>query len=111
MECERLQRLVKSWYAQVQDEAMAPARMVLFMQTHIGECHTCLADPLVRQEIDKIGEIVLPPSKARPATKDKDEASDVFEEIEEEETEVGDESEDEELEEEELEDDDELDEI
>lgn len=109
MECERLQRLVKSWYAQVQDEAMAPARMVLFMQTHIGECHTCLADPLVRQEIDKITEIILPPSKARPATKDKDEISDEFEEVEVDETDEGEESED--LEEEELEDDDELDEI
>ncbi len=65
MECERLQRLVKSWYAQVQEESMAPARMVSFMEKHIAECAFCLADPLVRQDIEKITAIILPPSKIR----------------------------------------------
>ncbi len=72
MECERLQRLVKQWYTQVQDEAMAPARMVMFMEQHIDECHDCLADPLVRGEIAKITEIILPPEKKRkPANKEQ----------------------------------------
>jgi len=65
MECERLQRLVKNWYTQVQDEAMAPARMVLFLENHIADCQTCLADPLIRQEVEKITAIILPPSKGR----------------------------------------------
>lgn len=68
MECERLQRLVKSWYAQVQEESMAPARMASFMEKHIAECAFCLADPLVRQDIDKITAIILPPSKIRKPT-------------------------------------------
>jgi len=73
MECERLQRLVKNWYIQVQDEAMAPARMVLFMENHLAECHTCLADQLVRQEVDKIIAIILPPSKTRKPSASLDE--------------------------------------
>jgi hypothetical protein len=74
MECERLQRLVKSWYAQVQEESMAPARMASFMEKHIAECAFCLADPLVRQDIIKITAIILPPSKVRkPSAEDDDE--------------------------------------
>ena len=74
MECERLQRLVKSWYAQVQEESMAPARMVTFMEKHIAECAFCLADPLVRQDIDKITAVILPPSKIRKPTAEDEEA-------------------------------------
>ncbi|MEK6197907.1 MAG: hypothetical protein N2B58_07015, partial [Desulfobacterales bacterium] len=48
----------------VQEEAMAPARMVAFMEKHIAQCEECLADPDVKQEADKIREIVLPPPKA-----------------------------------------------
>ena len=43
---------------------MAPARMVAFMEKHISQCEECLADPDVKQEVDKIREIVLPPPKA-----------------------------------------------
>lgn len=68
MECNRLEKLIKSWYFQVQDEAMAPARMVSFMKKHVSDCPICLADPLVRQEVDKITEIVLPPSKMKKLT-------------------------------------------
>lgn len=32
MECGRLDKLVRSWYIEVQDEALAPARMVEFME-------------------------------------------------------------------------------
>ena len=42
---------------------MAPARMVAFMEKHISQCEECLADPEVKQEAEKIREIVLPPSK------------------------------------------------
>ena len=64
MKCDRLISLIKNWYLKVQEEAMAPARMVAFMEKHIAQCEECLADPDVRQEADKIREIVLPPSKA-----------------------------------------------
>ncbi|EKD49939.1 MAG: hypothetical protein ACD_63C00006G0001 [uncultured bacterium] len=114
MECERLQRLVKAWYAQVRDEAMAPARMVTFMQSHIAECHACLADPHVRKEIDKITEIILPPSKARPSTKDKDGELEEYEEVVEENTGVESETDDSVLDDdeiEEVEDEDDLDDI
>ena len=63
MECERLNRLVRSWYIQVQDEALAPGRMVEFMETHLMDCDVCLTDPDVQHEVKKITEIVLPPSK------------------------------------------------
>ena len=63
MKCDRLISLVKNWYLKVQEEAMAPARMVAFMEKHISQCEECLDDPDVRQEADKIREIVLPPSK------------------------------------------------
>ncbi|OGR02165.1 MAG: hypothetical protein A2511_13900 [Deltaproteobacteria bacterium RIFOXYD12_FULL_50_9] len=73
MECDRLIKLVKSWYMQVQDEALAPARMVSFMEKHIAECNTCLLDLKVRQEVAKITEIVLPPTKVRVGKKETDE--------------------------------------
>jgi Sec-independent protein translocase protein TatA len=63
MKCERLISLIKNWYLKVQEEAMAPARMVAFMEKHISQCEECLADPDVRLETEKIREIVLPPSK------------------------------------------------
>jgi hypothetical protein len=72
MECKRLQGLVKSWYAQVQDESMAPARMVSFMEKHIAECAFCLADPLVRQDVVKITAILLPPTKVRKPSADEE---------------------------------------
>ena len=97
MQCDRLIFLVKNWYLKVQEEAMAPARMVAFMEKHISQCEVCLADPDVKQESDKIREIVLPPSKVpKPkvlrGTKDIDE--DAEEEYEEEEV-ADDEDEDE----------------
>ena len=72
MECKRLQGLVKSWYAQVQEESMAPARMVSFMEKHIAECAFCLADPLVRQDIVKITALLLPPTKVRKPSADEE---------------------------------------
>lgn len=69
MECERLERLVRSWYVQVQDEALAPARMVEFMEKHLVDCPVCQADSDVRYEVRKITEIVLPPSKMTKVVK------------------------------------------
>ena len=63
MKCDHLISLIKNWYLRVQEEAMAPARMVTFMEKHISQCEECLADPDLSQEVDKIKEIVLPPSK------------------------------------------------
>lgn len=77
MECERLKNLIKSWYLAVQDESLAPARMVSFMQNHIINCDVCLIDLEVQHEVDKIAEIVLPHSKQtviKPSKKEKTEA-------------------------------------
>lgn len=63
MKCNRLISLIKNWYLKVQEESMAPARMVAFMEKHISQCEECLADQDVKQEAAKIREIVLPPSK------------------------------------------------
>lgn len=64
---------------QVQGESMAPARMVAFMEQHIASCEACLADPQVKEEIEKVREIVMPPSKVsklRTADDDDDSADD-----------------------------------
>jgi len=76
MECERLNRLVRSWYVQVQEEALAPARMVEFMEKHLKGCGACLADPDVRAEVRKITEIVLPASKMVKAVREDEEEVD-----------------------------------
>ena len=95
MECERLIKLIKNWYLQVQDEAMAPARMVDFMRTHLADCPVCRLDPTVDTEVKKIIEIVLPAAKIPKAVR-KDEAAsgEDFEEYEEA-SEEGDEGDDE----------------
>ncbi len=80
MECERLNRLVRSWYVQVQEEALAPARMVEFMEKHLLGCATCLADPDVRSEVKKITDIVLPPAKQIKQIKEDDEGEEFDEE-------------------------------
>ena len=109
MKCNRLVSLVKNWYLKVQEEAMAPARMVAFMENHIAQCEECLADPDVKQETDKIREIVLPPSKV-PKPKVAREAKDADvddEEYEDEEETVDDDDEDEEYDDDDDDDDDE----
>lgn len=88
MKCDRLISLVKNWYLKVQEEAMAPARMVAFMEKHILQCEECQADPDVRQEAEKIREIVLPPSKVpkpKAIRSAKEEMGDEEEEYDEEE--------------------------
>lgn len=73
MECQRFQKLIKNWYLQVQAEAMAPARMVAFMERHLEECGVCLGDPGVRGEVKKIIELVLPAAKLRKPGEEPDE--------------------------------------
>jgi len=90
MECERLVKLVKTWYLQVKDEALAPARMVAFMEKHVAECPVCMVDDGVRQEVDRITRIVLPPSKMpkpKQATDEEEEEREVEDEGGEEESE------------------------
>ncbi|MCF6290072.1 MAG: hypothetical protein L3J03_03630 [Desulfobacterales bacterium] len=71
MNCDRLKKQIKNWYLQVQSETMAPARMVSFMHQHLAECEECLADPGVKQEIEKISVIVLPPVKRTKAEEEE----------------------------------------
>jgi hypothetical protein len=63
MECERLTKLIKSWYIQVKDEALAPARMVDFMKTHLAGCPVCMGDLVVESEVKRIIELILPATK------------------------------------------------
>ncbi|MBU0485707.1 MAG: hypothetical protein KKB30_14475 [Proteobacteria bacterium] len=106
MECKRLTKLVKDWYMHVQDETLAPARMVAFMKKHIAECETCLLDVVVISEVERITAIVLPPSKIPKAVKKAAEDRIIDDEDDEvEDDEVEDEVDDEEEEEEEDEDD------
>ncbi len=69
MQCERLMKLAKSWYVHVREETMAPARMISFMEDHVAECPTCLADPDIQGEIAKITELILPESKIPKAVR------------------------------------------
>lgn len=63
MQCERLIKMIKSWYISVRQETMAPARMVSFMEQHAATCEVCLRDPDLKDEIAKITELILPESK------------------------------------------------
>lgn len=72
MECTRFVKLLKGWYIQVQDEALAPARMVSFMEKHLGECPTCRLDPEARRDVDRIKTMVLPQDKIKVATLEAD---------------------------------------
>ncbi len=81
MQCERLTKLAKSWFAHVRDETMAPARMISFMEQHADECDICYKDPDLKDEIAKIKELILPESKIPKAVRAKEE------EVEEEEAE------------------------
>jgi len=63
MQCERLIKMIKSWYLSVREETMAPARMVSFMEQHAATCEVCLQDLNLKEEIAKITELVLPESK------------------------------------------------
>jgi hypothetical protein len=63
MQCERLIKMIKSWYLSVREETMAPARMVSFMEQHAATCEVCLQDANLKEEFAKITELILPESK------------------------------------------------
>lgn len=69
MQCERLIKLIKSWYAHVREETMAPARMVAFIEQHAESCEVCQRDPDLKDEVAKITELVLPESKIPKAVR------------------------------------------
>jgi len=85
MECERLIKLIKNWYGQVQGEAMAPARMVDFMHNHLDSCPVCMADPVVDAEVKKIVEIILPAKPPKVVRQEEEVSGDLdpFEEADE----------------------------
>ncbi len=104
MQCERLIKLAKSWYLNVRDETMAPARMISFIEQHVDLCEVCQADPDIQDEIAKITEIILPEAKIPKAMRlssDLDSDEDLEEEDDEleDDTEGGDEDLDEDLDE------------
>jgi hypothetical protein len=110
MQCERLIKMIKSWYIHVRDETMAPARMVSFIEEHAENCEVCRRDPDLQEEIAKITELILPESKIPKAVRQKSEEDELDEEdevIDEEDDEV--ESDDSTDDEEEVEEEDDLD--
>jgi len=88
MQCERLIKQIKTWYLHVQNETMAPARMISFIENHASHCDTCLADPDLPAEISRITEIILPESKIPKAVRlqqdeDREEDLEIEEDLEE----------------------------
>ena len=76
MQCERLIKMIKSWYLHVREETMAPARMVAFIEDHAVSCDICRQDPDLKEEISKITELVLPESKIPKAVRQKNSEDD-----------------------------------
>jgi hypothetical protein len=113
MQCERLIKMIKSWYLHVRDETMAPARMISFIEEHAESCDVCLQDPDLQGEIAKITELILPESKIPKAVRlknsDDDIDTDDDTEVDEVEDEESDDSTDDEDVEDEVEDEDDLD--
>lgn len=71
MQCERLVKMIKSWYLHVREETMAPARMVSFIEDHALDCEICRKDPDLKEEISRITELILPESKIPKAVRQK----------------------------------------
>ena len=110
MQCERLIKLAKSWYLNVRDETMAPARMISFIEQHVAHCEVCQADPVIHDEIVKITEIILPESKIPKAMRLSSDAEEDDEELDIEEDDLREDTEEEDEDLEDIEDIDELDE-
>ena len=118
MECERFKKLLKTWYIQVQNESLAPARMVDFMENHVADCPVCLMDPDAKKDIAKIITLILPQDKLKQTVRsnqtaeqddlvdDSDESTEsVDEDVAEDEDEEGSESDDQESEDDDFDDD------
>ncbi|HEB70984.1 MAG TPA: hypothetical protein ENI88_15395 [Desulfobulbus sp.] len=71
MECKQLIRLAKDWYIRIQQETMAPARMMEFVDRHVRDCPTCQAEEGLSEEIEKIRDFVLPESKIPKAVREQ----------------------------------------
>ncbi len=71
MECNQLIRLVKDWYLRVQQETMAPARMMEFVDRHVKDCMICQTEEGLNGEVEKIREYVLPESKIPKAVREQ----------------------------------------
>ncbi len=76
MQCERLIKMIKSWYLHVREETMAPARMIAFIEKHAASCDICRSDPDLQEEIAKITELILPESKIPKAVRQKNNPDD-----------------------------------
>ena len=76
MQCERLIKMIKSWYLHVREETMAPARMISFIEKHALSCDICQNDPDLKEEIAKITELILPESKIPKAIRQKNSLED-----------------------------------
>jgi hypothetical protein len=76
MQCERLIKLAKTWYLNVRDETMAPARMISFIEQHVANCDVCQKDPDIHDEIVKITQIILPEAKMPKAFRSSQEDGD-----------------------------------
>ncbi len=61
---------MKDWFLHVQEETMAPARMMQFAEKHIVHCEICQQDPDLAEEIEKIRDFVLPESKIPKSERD-----------------------------------------
>ena len=75
MQCNQLIRLVKDWFLHVQEETMAPARMLQFTDKHIQGCDVCQQDPGLAEEIEQIREFILPESKIPKSERDEEDAT------------------------------------
>jgi len=55
---------------------MAPARMISFIEDHAASCSICRLDPVLKEEIKKITELILPESKIPKAVRLKGDSDD-----------------------------------
>jgi len=63
---------MKDWYLNVQEETMAPARMMQFADKHVLNCATCQQDSELVEEIEKIRDYVLPEWKIPKSERDEE---------------------------------------
>jgi hypothetical protein len=84
MQCKQLLRLIKEWHSHVCRDAMAPARMMQFIDNHIRQCDICCQDKGLGQEIELLKERVLPKEDAAKISRSAQDlfTPDIFEEEE-----------------------------
>lgn len=84
MQCKALFRLIKEWHSHVCRDAMAPARMMQFIDNHIRQCDICREDKELAQEVELIKERVLPKEDSAKISRSAQDlfTPDIFEEDE-----------------------------